>query len=178
MGNEITTVTLLDIVTNTSVYYDPDPKQTIIKADEELVRNFNDSSILDDNDMQGLSPWILRIEVDTAKLQGKHLSLQKIEQVLRDRIPSLENCSLNIIRNIDAENLDRAIIRLRLPEELTEDNLQKTYITLCTNAFFHNKDKTVRDENLDMDALTSQERDQVIYRLKKELEDLSAVADH
>mmetsp|Transcript_34947 Transcript_34947/g.53649 ORF Transcript_34947/g.53649 Transcript_34947/m.53649 type:complete len:493 (+) Transcript_34947:413-1891(+) len=66
----------------------------------------------------------------------------------------------------------------RLPEELTEDNLQRTYINLCTNAFFHNKDKTVREENLDLDSLTSQEREKVIYKLKKELEDMSAVADH
>ena len=32
----------------------------------------------------------------------------------------------------------------RRPEELTEDALQKTYVNLCTNAFFFNKEKTVR----------------------------------
>ena len=32
----------------------------------------------------------------------------------------------------------------RREEELTEENLKKTFVNLCTNAFFHNKEKTVR----------------------------------
>jgi hypothetical protein len=32
----------------------------------------------------------------------------------------------------------------RRPEELSEENLKKTFVNLCTNAFFHNKEKTVR----------------------------------
>ena len=65
----------------------------------------------------------------------------------------------------------------RHPEELTEDNLIKTYVNLATNAFFHNKDKTVREENLDLDSLTSDEREKVMYSLKRELEDMALVPD-
>ena len=46
----------------------------------------------------------------------------------------------------------------RRPEELTEENLQKTFVNLCTSAFFHNKEKTVRSENLNLDSMNSDEK--------------------
>ena len=51
--------------------------------------------------------------------------------------------------------------------ELSEENLRKTFINLCTNAFFHNKEKTIRQENLNLDSMTSSEKDQVMFRMKK-----------
>lgn len=32
----------------------------------------------------------------------------------------------------------------RHEEELNEENLRKTFVNLCTSAFFHNKEKTIR----------------------------------
>ena len=64
----------------------------------------------------------------------------------------------------------------RRQEELTEENLRKTYINLCTNAFFHNKDKTIRIENLNYDSMNTKERKLVIYNMKRELEELSELA--
>jgi len=61
----------------------------------------------------------------------------------------------------------------RRPEEITEENLQKTYVNLGTMAFFHNKEKTVRQENLNLDSMSSQERDRVIYDMKMELQKFS-----
>lgn len=56
--------------------------------------------------------------------------------------------------------------------ELTEQNLQKTFVNLCTSAFFHNKDKTVREENLDLDSLNSEEKEEVMFKMKRQLEEL------
>lgn len=61
----------------------------------------------------------------------------------------------------------------RNAEELDEDNLQRTFVNMCTSAFFHNKDKTVRVENLNLDAMNSKEKEEVMYRMKNELEKLS-----
>lgn len=61
----------------------------------------------------------------------------------------------------------------RREQELTEENLIKTYVNLCTNAFYHNKEKTVRHENLDLDAMNSEERELMIYQMKRELEEMS-----
>jgi hypothetical protein len=60
--------------------------------------------------------------------------------------------------------------------KLLKLNLRKTYINLCTNAFFHNKDKTIRIENLNYDSMNTKERELVIYNMKRELEELSELA--
>jgi len=61
----------------------------------------------------------------------------------------------------------------RREEELTEENLKKTFVNLCTNAFFHNKEKTVRQENLNLDSLNTDEKELVMYNMKRELEEMS-----
>ena len=61
----------------------------------------------------------------------------------------------------------------RRPEELTEENLKKTFVNLCTSAFFHNKEKTVRRENLDLDSMNTKEKELVMFNMKRELEQLS-----
>jgi hypothetical protein len=66
----------------------------------------------------------------------------------------------------------------RRPEELTEDNLKKTFVNLCTTAFFHNKEKTVRKENLDLDSMNTEEKELVMYNMKRELEELSELPNH
>jgi|LauGreDrversion4_2_1035121.scaffolds.fasta_scaffold196587_1 hypothetical protein len=63
----------------------------------------------------------------------------------------------------------------RPDDELSEENLRKTFINLCTTAFFHNKEKTIREEHLNLDSLDSKEKEQVIYRMKKQLEAMSVL---
>lgn len=64
----------------------------------------------------------------------------------------------------------------RREEELDDENLRKTYANLCTNAFFHNKEKTVRAENLNLDAMNTEEREVMVYKMRRELEDMSELA--
>lgn len=64
----------------------------------------------------------------------------------------------------------------RRQEELTDENLRKTYINLCTNAFFQNKDKTIRKENLNYDSINTKERELIIYNMKREFEEMSELA--
>ena len=40
-------------------------------------------------------------------------------------------------------------------------------------AFFHNKEKTVREDNLNLDSMSSTERDRVLYNIKMELKKFS-----
>ncbi len=55
----------------------------------------------------------------------------------------------------------------RQEDELNEVNLQKTFVNLCTTAFFHNKEKTIRDEHLNLDSLSTKEKDEVVFRMRK-----------
>jgi hypothetical protein len=43
VGNKIEYTNLGHVVANSSIYYDPDPLKTIIKADEELLKNYLDT---------------------------------------------------------------------------------------------------------------------------------------
>ena len=54
--------------------------------------------------------------------------------------------------------------------------LIKYFLIASFNAFFHNKDKTIRIENLNYDAMTTKEREKLIYNMKIELEEMSELA--
>ena len=49
-------------------------------------------------------------------------------------------------------------------------------MNLCTNAFFHNKEKTVRAENLNLDSMNAEEREVLNYKMRRELEEMSELA--
>jgi len=65
----------------------------------------------------------------------------------------------------------------RHESEMSEENMQKTFVNLSTNAFFENKDKTVREENLDLDSMNGKEKEEVMYKMKIELEKMSTLPD-
>jgi hypothetical protein len=55
----------------------------------------------------------------------------------------------------------------RFDDELSEEHLRKTFVNLCTSAFFQNKEKTIREEHLNLDSMNSKEKDEVIFKMKK-----------
>jgi len=48
---------------------------------------------------------------------------------------------------------------------------------MATNAFFDRQDKTVLQENLNFDNMTSNEREEVMYKMNRELELISKTPD-
>ena len=66
----------------------------------------------------------------------------------------------------------------RHDDELTEENLRKTFVNLCASAFFHNKEKTIRSEHLNLDSMNSKEREEIVYKMRKQLESLSELPLH
>ena len=81
MGNKIEHTTLSHIVASSAIYYDPDPKHTIIKSDEDLLR-FHFETDLDETDTSSLSPWLIRFEVDKDKMLAKSINIEHIDNVL------------------------------------------------------------------------------------------------
>jgi len=49
------------VTANTAIYYDPDPKNTVIEEDKEWVNIFYE---MPDFDPARASPWLLRVELD------------------------------------------------------------------------------------------------------------------
>jgi DNA-directed RNA polymerase II subunit RPB1 len=69
LATRIEHATLGDVVTNSAIYYDPDPSKTIIQEDEEILRLYNEAIFDDDDqDKQKLCPWVLRFELDDNKM--------------------------------------------------------------------------------------------------------------
>lgn len=65
----------------------------------------------------------------------------------------------------------------RHPEELSEENLQRTFINMTTTAMIQNKDKTVRADMLDVDNMNSKEREEAMVKMKIKLEKMAQTPD-
>lgn len=108
--------TLKHVARVSEIYYDPDPDNTIIEDDKDLIWYEHDAE-----EKKLFSPWVLRIQIDLVLLGRKGLRfsdiLEKIEHFFREK-------PLEIIASI--ESADPIILRLRMkneselsPEELT-----------------------------------------------------------
>lgn len=58
---------ILQVTSNTAIYYDPDPQNTCITEDQEFVNVYYE---MPDFDVSRISPWLLRIELDRKKMTG------------------------------------------------------------------------------------------------------------
>ncbi|KAH3683659.1 hypothetical protein WICPIJ_005343 [Wickerhamomyces pijperi] len=112
--------TLKSVTVATEIFYDPNPRETIIPEDEEMVFlhfEIPDDEILNTVDKQ--SPWLLRIELDRAAMNDKDLTMaevgEKIKETFRD--------DLFVIWSED--NAEKLIIRCRVvrdPKSLDEES--------------------------------------------------------
>ncbi|KAK8379225.1 hypothetical protein O3P69_019223 [Scylla paramamosain] len=59
--------TLRKVTSNTAIYYDPDPQNTVVIEDQEFVNVYYE---MPDFDVSRISPWLLRIELDRKKMTG------------------------------------------------------------------------------------------------------------
>lgn len=64
----LTTSTPLQVTSNTAIYYDPDPQNTVIAEDQEFVNVYYE---MPDFDVSRISSWLLRIELDRKKMTGE-----------------------------------------------------------------------------------------------------------
>lgn len=100
----------------------------------------------------------------------KTLSFQDIEQCKVDwcayRVPfNYRNRLIKVNPPLSEEEFEKEYdspykvkkyhYNFRQDDELSEENLRKTFINLCTTAFFHNKEKTLRPEHLNLDSMNS-----------------------
>ncbi|VDK54176.1 unnamed protein product [Anisakis simplex] len=97
--------TLRKVTANTAIYYDPDPKNTVIEEDEEWVNIFYE---MPDFDPSRASPWLLRIELDRKRMTDKKLTMEAIA----DKIHQGFGDDLNVIYTDD--NAEKLVFRLRI----------------------------------------------------------------
>ncbi|EYC06183.1 hypothetical protein Y032_0077g1077 [Ancylostoma ceylanicum] len=107
--------TLKKVVSNTAIYYDPDPKNTCIEEDEEWVSIFYEMA---DFDPSRASPWVLRLELDRKRMTDKKLSMEHIA----DKIQQGFGDDLNVIYTDD--NADKLVFRLRITNQPSDKNAE------------------------------------------------------
>lgn len=108
LGGLIEYTTLQHVVSSSQIFYDPDPKKTIIKADEDLVALYNEVPILEDHSNDKVNPWVVRFELDNEKMVHKDLSISAIDKMLHDSF--LDQVS---VMHSD-ENSENLVIRMRV----------------------------------------------------------------
>jgi DNA-directed RNA polymerase beta' subunit len=103
---------LRDVTTRAAIYYDPKDSQSVFEEDRDLIafyRQFESSTMTEEQEEEIWSKWMLRIELDRERLFGKNISMEDISFVLRQRFG-------DELRMIYSDfNSPRLIMRIRLP---------------------------------------------------------------
>ncbi|XP_050530949.1 DNA-directed RNA polymerase II subunit RPB1-like isoform X3 [Daktulosphaira vitifoliae] len=97
--------TLRKVTANTSIYYDPDPLNTIIREDQEFVNVYYE---MPDFDPSRISPWLLRVELDRKRMTDKKLTMEAISEKINAGFGDDLNCIFN------DDNAEKLILRIRI----------------------------------------------------------------
>uniref|UniRef100_A0AC35TVV7 DNA-directed RNA polymerase subunit n=1 Tax=Rhabditophanes sp. KR3021 TaxID=114890 RepID=A0AC35TVV7_9BILA len=97
--------TLKKVTANTSIHYDPDPRDTCIEADREWVPMFYD---INDKDTGECNPWVLRLELDRKKVTDKKLTMEMVAEKIQGAFGN----EMDIIWSDD--NAEQLVLRLRI----------------------------------------------------------------
>ncbi|KAL7062007.1 hypothetical protein AAHC03_0413 [Spirometra sp. Aus1] len=107
--------TLRKLVNSTSIYYDPDPKNSVVKEDREWVSTYYE---LPDFDVNAISPWMLRIEFARKGMTGKKLTMEQIADKITRAFGN------DLICHIPDDNLKLAM-RIRIMNSDLEKDLKE-----------------------------------------------------
>jgi DNA-directed RNA polymerase II subunit RPB1 len=149
--------TLRSVTESTEIWYDPDPRETLIEEDiDTVLSHFLIESDQDDADHQ--SRWVLRIIFDRKKLLDKDLTVEKVGMKLIDEyggdmsiIMSDDNAEVPVIRcrmkNVDqAKSLDEDVdteedVMLKRLENHMLDEVTLKGVKGISRAFINNRDR-------------------------------------
>ena len=102
--------TLRSVCARAEIHFDPDPEHTLIEEDSDFVRAYYE--LPDDPSMllkqEALSPWLLRLELDRAKMLDKQLSMAEVAACISREFQR----ELQVL--VSDDNADKLIVRCRL----------------------------------------------------------------
>lgn len=106
--------TLRKVTSNTAIFYDPDPLNSVIPEDQDFVNVYYE---MPDFDTSRISPWLLRIELDRKKMTDKKLTMEHISEKITGGFGDDLNCIFN------DDNAEKLVLRIRImnPEEKQTD---------------------------------------------------------
>jgi DNA-directed RNA polymerase II subunit RPB1 len=103
--------TLRSVTDKTEIYYDPDPMQTVIDSDRDMVESFFIIPDPDGDDPARQSKWMLRIVLDRKALLDKGLNVTDVAAKIKEQYRT----DLAVI--FSDNNDDQQVVRLRLIDD-------------------------------------------------------------
>ena len=111
---------LLNIVTLSEIYYDPDIRNTIITEDQDIIDEYYNIMWDDtENSLPYISPWLLRLVLDKNYLG---LSVDIIENIIKN---SVKKGSILIIHSATSSDEKKFHIRLRADPSMDENEREE-----------------------------------------------------
>jgi len=98
---------LVDITIKTEIHYDPDPRKSVVPEDAAFVEEYFDIGT-DDANPDDMSPWVLRIVLDSKGLTLKKLTMDGIATKITDFFGR----GVHVIHTDD--NDDLLVLRIRI----------------------------------------------------------------
>ncbi|ODQ68191.1 beta and beta-prime subunits of DNA dependent RNA-polymerase [Nadsonia fulvescens var. elongata DSM 6958] len=111
--------TLKNVTAATEIYYDPDPRSTVIEEDLDTVEAYfaiPDEAV--EASLHKHSPWLLRLELDRAKMLDKQLTMSQVAERIS------QNFGEDLFVMWSEDNAEKLIIRCRVvrdPKTLDEE---------------------------------------------------------
>jgi DNA-directed RNA polymerase II subunit RPB1 len=112
--------TLRKVTAMTEIYYDPDPRTTVIQEDRVFVQEYNEFPDEDETPVDKISPWLLRIELDRDMMTDKNLSMSDIAEHIAT------NFGGDLLCIFSDDNMEKLILRIRMKLEEEQKNEEST----------------------------------------------------
>jgi DNA-directed RNA polymerase II subunit RPB1 len=114
--SELQYITLKNVVHYSEIYYDPDPRNTLIEEDTELVE---DRYLLADAegmmDEKQLSPWVLRFVLLRSNMEDSRILMRDIAAQINNEFGEDLDCIYS------DDNAEKLVLRIRIVESHTEN---------------------------------------------------------
>ena len=118
VASNVQTTCFRDLVKSSSVYFDPSDAETTIEDDRPMMKFYREFGALDRMGCDARSsPWLLRFELDRAKMLDLKVTMLDVEHVLTKFYADTVTCVLS------DDNADRLVCRLRLSATSAEEDL-------------------------------------------------------
>ena len=112
LAHSLTSVNLDFFISKTSIWYDPNLTQSFIKEDMDFMEDTYE--FLDGiEDLKGLSPWVLRIEIDPLYLCNKNVSMFDIYVFLCVHCQKMEKKTSKVHIVYSDENAEHCVFHIR-----------------------------------------------------------------
>jgi DNA-directed RNA polymerase II subunit RPB1 len=98
--------TLGDMTLLTEIHYDPDPVTTVIDEDRGFVEDF--FTVFNDGDTDLMSPWVLRIVLNSNMVHIKQLEMEDIAKLITEKL----NNGVHVV--FTETNDDKLVLRIRI----------------------------------------------------------------